>query len=76
MDQPPSDIEKEMNEIVAGVMLKISPGLYDAIKTLINDGQSPEMIQQYSLVRSPDITTVLLIQVRMTAEHLLTEKNS
>lgn len=67
-------ISQEMNSISAEALRKMSPKLYDAINILIYDGQSPEMIQQYALVRRPDITADLLIQIRMTAEHLLEEK--
>ena len=69
------EIEIEMNAIVAETCKNVSPGLYGAISSLIDSGQSPEMIQRYSYIRRPDITADLLIQIRMTAEHLHFEKN-
>ena len=83
LETPPSNLETDlslveqtegMNEIVAESTREIMPGLYDAIKILVDDGQSPEMIQRYAYIRKPEITQDMLIRIRMTAEHLKTEK--
>ena len=72
-----TDIEQEMNQIVAEMMQGRSPGLYAVVKDLvIKHGQSPEEVQANALKRKPHTPTWLLIQIAMTAKHIQETENA